>query len=233
MEVILPYCRISLTTDSFIPSTIRKWNSLDKSVRNIDSLKQLKTELGNMDQHKLHIVPKHYLYVPRKLNWRKTDNTKAKKQGQKDKRTNNNLQNITLTDKDRATRTTLKTGELVYDLCVVPWHKHRPFAFGFHKVLMAGWLLLPNKVWETYCVCSVSSSYYYYSSSFFLFVCLYTYEFWLSLCKIARSSVILLLPLFLSFFLLSKVCQTHFSEMPSLTLMKPCRNIICHVKLCF
>ena len=28
------------------------------------------------------------------------------------------------------------------------------------------------------------------------FVCLYTYEFWLSLCKIVRSSVILLLPLF-------------------------------------
>ena len=28
------------------------------------------------------------------------------------------------------------------------------------------------------------------------FVCLYNYEFWLSLCKIARSSVILLLPLF-------------------------------------
>jgi hypothetical protein len=28
------------------------------------------------------------------------------------------------------------------------------------------------------------------------FVCLYTYEFWLSLCKIVRSSIILLLPLF-------------------------------------
>jgi hypothetical protein len=28
------------------------------------------------------------------------------------------------------------------------------------------------------------------------FVCLYTYEFWLSLCKIVRRSVILLLPLF-------------------------------------
>ena len=28
------------------------------------------------------------------------------------------------------------------------------------------------------------------------FVCLYTYEFWLSLCKIVGSSVILLLPLF-------------------------------------
>ena len=30
------------------------------------------------------------------------------------------------------------------------------------------------------------------------FVCLYIYEFWLSLCKIVRSSVVLLLPLFLS-----------------------------------
>jgi hypothetical protein len=33
------------------------------------------------------------------------------------------------------------------------------------------------------------------------FVCLYTYEFLLSLCKIVRSSVILLLPLFMSFLL--------------------------------
>ena len=31
------------------------------------------------------------------------------------------------------------------------------------------------------------------------FVCLYNYEFWLSLYKIVRSSVILLLPLFISF----------------------------------
>ena len=31
------------------------------------------------------------------------------------------------------------------------------------------------------------------------FVCLYNYEFWLSLCKIVRSSVILLLPLFMVF----------------------------------
>jgi hypothetical protein len=30
------------------------------------------------------------------------------------------------------------------------------------------------------------------------FVCLYTYEFWLSLCKIVRSSVILFLPLFIT-----------------------------------
>jgi hypothetical protein len=34
------------------------------------------------------------------------------------------------------------------------------------------------------------------------FVCLYNYEFWLSLCKIVRSSVILLLPLFVDYELL-------------------------------
>ena len=36
------------------------------------------------------------------------------------------------------------------------------------------------------------------------FVCLYNYEFWLSLCKIVPSSVILLLPLFPSWFEWSK-----------------------------
>ena len=39
------------------------------------------------------------------------------------------------------------------------------------------------------------------------FVCLYTYEFWLSLCKIVRSSVILLLPLF------SEVAFAHFVQL--------------------
>jgi hypothetical protein len=33
------------------------------------------------------------------------------------------------------------------------------------------------------------------------------------------------------FFLPPKVCPTHFSEMPWSNFMKPCRNIICHVKL--
>ena len=36
----------------------------------------------------------------------------------------------------------------------------------------------------------------HYGFHSFPVVCLYTYEFWLSLCKIVRSSVILLLPLF-------------------------------------
>ena len=45
------------------------------------------------------------------------------------------------------------------------------------------------------------------------FVCLYNYEFWLSLCKIVRSSVNLLLPLFiylnLHFFLIGTVLSTN------------------------
>ena len=38
------------------------------------------------------------------------------------------------------------------------------------------------------------------------FVCLYNNEFWLSLCKIVRSSVILLLPLFTMFCVMSHAC---------------------------
>ena len=42
------------------------------------------------------------------------------------------------------------------------------------------------------------------------FVCLYNYEFWLSLCKIVRSSVILLLPLFTySLYICTKMLYVH------------------------
>jgi prepilin signal peptidase PulO-like enzyme (type II secretory pathway) len=47
--------------------------------------------------------------------------------------------------------------------------------------------------------CSIHKEYMYKQDHcipyLFHFVCLYSYEFWLSLCKIVRSSVILLLPL--------------------------------------
>ena len=41
------------------------------------------------------------------------------------------------------------------------------------------------------------------------FVCLYTYEFWLSLCKIVRSSIILLLP-FLTLYIVNLVVSYMF-----------------------
>jgi hypothetical protein len=55
------------------------------------------------------------------VNWRRTDNVIAKR-----KRTNNDVQNITQNTKDRATRTTLKTGvELVLwvEQCIQNQHK--------------------------------------------------------------------------------------------------------------
>ena len=44
-HIITPFCRLWNTYDSFIPSTIRQWNSLDPSIRNVDSIAKFKTEL--------------------------------------------------------------------------------------------------------------------------------------------------------------------------------------------
>jgi hypothetical protein len=41
----MPFCRLSNTYDSCIPSTIRQWNSLDPSLRNVDSIAKFKAEL--------------------------------------------------------------------------------------------------------------------------------------------------------------------------------------------
>jgi hypothetical protein len=56
-DIIIPFCRLSNTYDSFIPSTIRQWNSLDPSIRNVDSIAKFKTELR-----------KRKVIGPRKLN---------------------------------------------------------------------------------------------------------------------------------------------------------------------
>jgi hypothetical protein len=37
-DIIVPFCRLSLTRDSFVPATVREWNSLNISVRNLDTL---------------------------------------------------------------------------------------------------------------------------------------------------------------------------------------------------
>jgi hypothetical protein len=62
------------------------------------------------------------------------------------------------------------------------------------------WNILRNWVSiQIRCTCRVSVLCFTVFTVFRLltdFVCLYNYEFWLSLCKIVRSSVILLLPLF-------------------------------------
>ena len=62
------------------------------------------------------------------------------------------------------------------------------------------------------------------------FVCLYNYEFWLSLCKIVRSSVILLLPLFdtfLFFIFHTLICKIHTLISKFYTLICKIYNLIC------
>lgn len=66
-DIILPFCRLTLTSQSFIPSTIKLWNNLNISVRNVDSLSKFKVELKNHDIRNEN-QSKHYLYGPRKLN---------------------------------------------------------------------------------------------------------------------------------------------------------------------
>ena len=65
-DIIVPFCRLSLTTESFIPSTIREWNKLDPKIRSVDSISKFKKELKN--DSLLCKIETFYLYGPRKLN---------------------------------------------------------------------------------------------------------------------------------------------------------------------
>jgi hypothetical protein len=67
-DIILPFCRLSSTRDSFISSTTKMWNSLNNTIRNVDTLSKFKSELKKIDETENHAVPKHYFYGPRKLN---------------------------------------------------------------------------------------------------------------------------------------------------------------------
>jgi hypothetical protein len=64
-DIIVPFCRLSLTRDSFIPATVREWNSLNLSVRNLDTLSKFKKAIRNSISMP---IPRHYSYGPRKLN---------------------------------------------------------------------------------------------------------------------------------------------------------------------
>jgi hypothetical protein len=63
-DIILPFCRLSSTSDSVIPSTIKMWNS---NIRNVDILSQFKSILRKIDETENHSVPKHFFCGPRKL----------------------------------------------------------------------------------------------------------------------------------------------------------------------
>ena len=67
-DIMVPFCRLSTTYDSFIPSTIREWNALDPSVRNIDTASKFKNALKREASKNKPKVPTYYSTGPRRLN---------------------------------------------------------------------------------------------------------------------------------------------------------------------
>ena len=64
-DIIVPFCKLSLTWDSFIPATVREWNSLNLSVRNLDTLSKFKKAIRSSISMP---ISRHYSYGARKLN---------------------------------------------------------------------------------------------------------------------------------------------------------------------
>ena len=54
-----------LTRDSFVSVTVREWNNLNLSVRNLDTLSKFKKAISSSISMP---IPRHYSYGPRKLN---------------------------------------------------------------------------------------------------------------------------------------------------------------------
>ena len=49
-DIIVPFCRLSLTRDSFVSATVREWNNLNLSVRNLDTLSKFKKAIAVQSQ---------------------------------------------------------------------------------------------------------------------------------------------------------------------------------------
>jgi hypothetical protein len=64
-DIIVPFCRLSLTRDSFVSATVMEWNNLNISVRNLDTLSKFKKAIRSSISMP---IPIHYSYGPRKLN---------------------------------------------------------------------------------------------------------------------------------------------------------------------
>jgi hypothetical protein len=64
------------TNDSYIPSTIRQWNNLDLSIRNVGSMPHFKSELKKLSNSYSVNIPKYYSYGPRKVSHPRSRNIK-------------------------------------------------------------------------------------------------------------------------------------------------------------
>ena len=67
-NLIVPFCRLSITNSSFIPSTVNEGNKFDIAIRKLDSLFKFKNGICLNSQSNKISVPKLYYYGARKLN---------------------------------------------------------------------------------------------------------------------------------------------------------------------
>jgi hypothetical protein len=66
-DLIIPFCRLSITTESFIPSTVKLCNRLDQFDRNLDTLTKFKKAIRKEQSDNTKRIQKHFYYGPRKL----------------------------------------------------------------------------------------------------------------------------------------------------------------------
>ena len=64
-DIIVPFCRLSLTRDYFVLATVREWNSFNLSGRNLDTLSKFKKAIRSSTSMPIPIL---YSYGPRQLN---------------------------------------------------------------------------------------------------------------------------------------------------------------------
>jgi hypothetical protein len=67
-DLIIPFCRLMITSESVIPSTVKLWNRLDQSDRNLDTLTKLKKAIRKEQSDNTKRISKHLCYGHRKLN---------------------------------------------------------------------------------------------------------------------------------------------------------------------
>jgi hypothetical protein len=67
-DLIILFCRLSITTASFIPSTVKLWNRLDQYDRNLDTLTKFKKAIRKEQSDNTKSIPKHFYYDHRTLN---------------------------------------------------------------------------------------------------------------------------------------------------------------------
>jgi hypothetical protein len=115
-------------------------------------------------------------------------------------------------------------------ICLVLWVCRVPTGFGINSATYGGVFIVIHFMKENKLVIISSIS------LLTDFVCLYNYEFWLSLCKIIRSSVILLLPLFsFSHFVFSYKLSCDVNLVPPVTILAASNWIFSNlfIKFCF